>query len=423
MNVLIFNFILYFGYFLYSFRKNHYLTVHNAISLWFSIVALMGVVSVHTKVYQAVFGNIHIDDITPYVYCFLSFCFLVYPLRKLNFKNVVIENINKVDVQQFRKISYAPSLILLVYIIALIPDVILCLSMSDISDVYNEQRREGVDLFNHSGFVEKIFWIGRKCYNWFWAIFAFYSIYLINNNRIKDKKYYIFLFMVSVVPYFLSTISSGGRGGFIFFPIQIALVLLPLWSYLTNKTKMSIIKYALIAVGLFSIYIVSMTIARVSDSQSETPFTSIVRYFGEPYPNLGNNLYGHVKHYLMGRRMFPELFGFDNSGKTQYELFSIWYSYCGVATLNYKTIFGDFYIEFGTAISLLIIFSIGFIMNLYLKKGKLYFHQIPLYAYYMTLCSTAPLWFNQRNTGDLFVVLQLIIVSYIIKRFLYIKEL
>lgn len=422
MDILVINFLLYFLYFFYSFRKNRCLTVHNAISLWFSIVAFMGVVAVHTKVYQAVFGTIHINDISPYLYCFLSFLFLIYPLRKLNYKNIRIVKIEDVDVIRFRKISYIPFLILLVYIIAMIPDVILCLTMSDISDVYNEQRIEGVDLFNHSAFVDKIFWIGRKCYNWFWAVFAFYSIYWLDKKHPRNKRYFIFLFLISVVPYFLRTISTGGRGGFIFFPIQVVLVLLPLWAYLSKATKKSIAMYTLVAIGVFSIYIAAMTIARVSDSQSETPFTSIVRYFGEPYPNLGNNLFGHVKNYLMGRRMYPELFGFDNSNKTQYELFDIWQNYCGVATLNYKTIFGDFYIEFGTTISLIILFSIGFMMNLYLKKGILYFHQIPLYAYYMTLCSTAPLWFNQRNTGDLFVVLQLLIVSYLIKRTLYLKR-
>lgn len=423
MTVLIINFFLYLGYFLYNFRKNCYLTVHNAISLWFSIVAFMGVVAVHTKVYQAVFGNIHINDITPYIYCFLSFLFLVFPLRKLNYKNIRIINIEDVDVVRFCKVSYTPFFILLVYIVVMIPDVILCLTMSDISDVYNEQRMEGVDLFNHSAFIKKILWIGRKCYNWFWALFAFYSIYWINENRKSYKKYFILLFLVSVIPYFLRTISSGGRGGFVFFPIQVALVLLPLWSCLTKKTKKAIIKYILVFVALFSFYIAIMTIARVSDSQSETPFTSIVRYFGEAYPNLGNNLYGKVKNYLMGRRMYPELFGFDNSGNTQYELFAIWHNYCGVATLNYKTIFGDFYIEFGTTISLIILFTIGTLMNLYLNRGTLYFHQIPLYAYYMTMCSTAPLWFNQRHTGDLLVILQLMIVSYLIKKILYSKKL
>ena len=422
MEILLINFFLYFGYFLYNYHKEHYLTVHNAISLWFSIVAFMGVISVYTHVYQAVFGNIHINDIAPYLYCFLSFIFLVYPLRKLNFKNIRIANIESVNIDRFCRFSYFPFFVLLIYIIVMIPDVILCLSMNDISDVYNEQRMEGIDLFHHSAFIEMIFWIGRKFYNWFWALFAFFSIYCLNKKENKNKRYFILLFLLSVIPYFLRTISSGGRGGFIFFPIQVALVLLPLWGYLSNTTKKNIIKYSLVAGTLFAFYISLMTIARVADSQSETPLTSIVRYFGESYPNLGNNLYGQVKNYLMGRRMYPELFGFDNSGNTQYELFAYWQNYCGVATLNYKTIFGDFYIEFGTTITLLILFIIGSLMNFYLKKGILIFHQIPLYAYYMTMCSTAPLWFNQRNSGDLFVILQLMVVSYIIKKTLYIKQ-
>lgn len=421
MNILIVNFFLYFGYFLFSFRKCSYLTVHNAICLWFTIISLMGVIIVHTGIYQQVFGTIHINDITPYLYCFLSFLFLIFPLRKLNYKNIQILNLDRVKEQQFRKISWIPLLVLIVYIAALIPDVVVALTMDDMSVVYTEQRKEGLDIYNHTALVENIFWIGRKVYNWFWAIFAFYSIYCLNKKDVKARKYFVILLLAALIPYFLRTVVSGGRGGFIFFPIQVSFVLLPLWKTFTKETKRKILVSVLAFIGLVVFYVSIMTIARFSDASSETPAESIVRYFGEAYPNLGNNLYGQVKHYLMGRRMFPELFGFSNDGRTQYELFSDFQNYCGVAVLNYKTIFGDFYIEFGTTIALLIIFSMGFLMNLYLKRRILYFHQIPLYAYYMTLCSTAPLWFNLRNTGDLLVILQLLIVSYLIKHLLYSK--
>lgn len=422
MPVLVINFLLYFLYTLYGFKKCRYLTVHNAISAWFAVVSFMGIVAVYTEVYQAVFGKIHINDITPYLFCFLSFLFLIYPLRKLNCRNIELVNLDLVKEHRFKKMSYVPLLILLIYILALIPDVIVCLTMQDISDVYHEQRVEGTDLFNHSILVERIFWISRKVYNWFWAIFVFYSIYSLNNRNIKSKKYFIILFFSAIIPYFLRTIISGGRGGFIFFSIQIVLVLIPLWSILTTHTKKRVIFYSSIAVCIFALYISMMTIARFSESQSETPLTSIVRYFGEPFPNLGNNLYGHVKQHLMGRRMYPELFGFDLGNNTQYQLFAIWQHYSGVAVLNYKTIFGDFYLEFGTFYALLIIFSMGFLMNLYLSKHRLFFHQIPLYAYYVTICSTAPLWFNQKNTGDLLVVIQLLLISCLIKYYLLVKQ-
>lgn len=423
MTILAINFCLYLIYTIYGFCKCKYLTVHNAVSLWFTIIAFMGWITVRFNIYQAVFGVIHINEFEPYLYCYICFLFLILPLKKLNYKHITLCRFNDIKETKFKRYALIPIIVLLIYIISLIPDVIIALSTENISDVYYEQRVEGTNLYNHGVLVNLIFSIGRKFYNWFWAIFAFFSIYIINKNSHGKNQYYILLFLIALLPYFLRTIQSGGRGGFLFFSIQIAILILPLWSTLNKNFKKKILILSLSCIGLFMVYLVTMTIARVEISASETPLTSVLRYFGEPYPNLGNNLWGHIKNHLMGRRMFPELFGFDEtlSGLSQYEKFSLWQSYCGVAVLNYKTIFGDFYLEFGTIPAICIIATMGLLMNQYLKKKVLYFHQLPLYAYYITICSTAPLWFNQRNTGDILVVIQCLIVAYLIKRFLYEK--
>lgn len=415
MNVLLFNFSLYLFYTLWGFKKCPYLTVHNLISTWFSFISLMGVVTVYYGYYQAVFGELKVLELEPYLWCFLCFLFLMLPLRKLNYKNIQILEITSLSTNRFIKFTYFPFIVLLVYTIVYIPDVILALSMQDIADVYKNQRVGGEDLYNRGAFAQAIIWIGRKFYNWFWAILAFYSLYHLNKTKEKNK-YFLFLLIVAVAPYFLRTISTGGRGGFVFFSIQIVAVLLPLYYYLRPAFKKKIFLSIVIFLSVGWMYVISMTVARSQNSTYETPFTSILRYFGEPYPNLGNNIWGHVNNHLMGRRMFPELFGFSNSGNTQYENFGAWQSYSGIATLNYKTIFGDFYLEFGTLIAVSVIALIGLLMNFYLRKGKLYFHQIPLYAYYVTICSTAPLWFGQRNTGDLFVVVQLLFFGFVIKK-------
>lgn len=422
MNILLINFLLYLSYTLWGLKKCHYLTVHNMVSLWFTFISLMGLITVHLGIYQAVFGPIHIDDISPYLYCYICFIFLLLPLRKLNYKYIELRGLSQVKGDKFKKFSYFPLLVLLIYIIVLVPDVVIAFSMDNISDVYTELRKEGADLYQHGTAVNMALWIGRKFYNWFWAIFAFFAIYSLNKWNNNNKLYFIILFLSAVVPYFLRTIIAGGRGGFVFFSIQIMIVLLPIWPYLNNVLKKRILLFSSVFIGVVMVYLVAMTVARLEDSVSETPFTSVLRYFGEPYPNLGNNLWEHVRHHLMGRRMFPELFGFEKSELTQYENFALWQDYSGVAVLNYKTIFGDFYLEFGTLPAICIVACIGVLMNLYLKHRTLYFHQVPLYSYYVVLCSTAPLWFNLRNVGDLLVIIQLLIVGYVLKRYFLNKK-
>jgi len=425
MNVLIFNALLYIGYTLWGFKKCKSFSVHNAISCWFTFIAVMGVVSVHLKYYQMVFGQLHQLSYVPYILCFLSFIFLMLPLRKLNFSFVLIEDFpNKKN--QFVKFLYIPILFLFLYTIVYIPSVISAFSYNDMAEVYNAQRIDGDDLYNYSKLELLIISIGRKFFNWFFGIMVFFSIWHLNITKKNEKYYYLYIlmFLCSVAPYFLRTIATGGRGGFVFFSAKIIFVLLPLWAYLSKQFKKKLVHIAFVFLILGFIYAVSMTVARVSGSltSNETPFSSVIRYFGEPFPNLGNNLWGQVKSYLMGHRMYPELFGFDiDNTNSQYDNFNYWQSICGVPVLNYKTIYGDFYLEFGPIYALIIIASIGLLMNLYIKKRRLSFIQLPLYSFYIDICVTAPLWFSRRNIGDLLIIIQCLIISYIIKK-IFIKN-
>lgn len=416
MGVLTCNFCFYLVYTIHGFRKCPHLTVHNSLSLWFCFISLMGLISVYYEIYQAVFGNLHELSIVPYIFCFVCFLFLMYPLRKLNYKKIQITNIPFETDNKFNRLCYMPLFFLLLYTIVYVPSVILALAMDELSDVYTSQRIDGEELYEYSALSLTLIWIGRKCFNWFFAIFIFYSVWYLN----KGNKRFFFLclmFIAAVLPYFLKTIATGGRGGFIWFTAQVIIILIPLWPYFTNVFKKKIYVTGIVFVLFAASYTIAMTISRVSSSSSETPLTSIIRYFGEPFPNLGNVLWKHLKNHLMGRRMYPELFGFsDNAANTQYENFAFWESIAGVPMLNYKTIFGDFYVEFGTITTLIIIFVMGFLMSKYLEKGKLKFYKLPLYAIYLDICFTAPFWFNRRNTGDLLVIIQCLILTWGLKR-------
>lgn len=420
MDVLVTNFLAYLTYAIWGFKKCPYMTVHNALSVWFAFIAFMGVLSVWEGHYEMVFGNLKELSYVPYVLCFISFLFLVYPLRKLNYKNISLLNFPSLEDRRIYNILLIPLFFLILYTIVYIPSVVTALTMGDISEVYTAQRVEGDDLYKYNSVQLLAISIGRKFFNWFFGILIFYSLW--NLDRLKRGKKYrlilVLMFVSAVAPYFLRTIATGGRGGFVFFSAKIIFVLLPLWAYLSGNLRKNLLKFGTVILALGLVYSISMTIARLYSGDSvETPLSSIIRYFGEPFPNLGNNLWGEVKHYLMGHRMYPELFGYSQIAEnSQYDNFRLWSSICGVAVHNYKTMYGDFYLEFGPFWAMIIIATMGIMMNFYIKRKSLSFTQLPLFSYYVDICVTAPLWFNRRNTGDLLIVIQCLILSWFLSK-------
>lgn len=424
METLYFNLLLYTLYVIYGFYKCRRLTVHNGISLWFWFISLMGCISVEYGYYQSIYGSVHDIPKIPYILCFISFVFLVMPLKKLNKKEIQITGFPDGNNLTAYKYMIIPFIFLFIYTIIYIPSSIQALGAEDMAETYKSQRIDGADLYNYSPIELLFISIGQKVYNCCFGLVFFYSLYIYNNKKgyvyRRHRINLLLMIMCAAAPIFLRTISSGGRGAFIFFSAQIVFLILPFWYKLSSQLKRKIIRVAMVFLCLFLLYTIAMTISRLSDSKHETPLGSIVRYLGEPFPNLGNVLWGKVTNYLMGRRMFFELFGYSYSTQmTQYDFFSLFEFYCGVPVLNYKTIYGDFYLEFGPIWALIIICAMGILMNMYLKKDTLEFHKLPLYTYYITMCTTAPLWFAQRNLGNLLVILECLLLSYFIKKILY----
>lgn len=161
-----------------------------------------------------------------------------------------------------------------------------------------------------------------------------------------------------------------------------------------------------------------MTLYRTEGSTSETPLTQVLRYLGEPYPHLGNAFWNKVIVYPMGKRLFPfviEPSTIITSTKSLGEQHIIWESITGVPILNYKTLYGDFYVDFGPYIPFAVIFVYSLILKSFTSQGKVKFAAYPVLYYYIVWASTAPLWFSMRDWTGVKNLLASIILYYIIK--------
>ena len=162
-----------------------------------------------------------------------------------------------------------------------------------------------------------------------------------------------------------------------------------------------------------------MTLYRVEDSTTETPLTSVLRYLGEPYPHLGNVFWNKVLFYPMGTRLYPFIFEpatIISNANSLGDQHAAWEILTGVPILNYKTLYGDFYVDFGPYIPFIVIFIYALILKVFTKNGKVVFASYPILYYYIIMATAAPLWFNLRDWVGFKNLMAAIVAFFILKR-------
>ena len=178
------------------------------------------------------------------------------------------------------------------------------------------------------------------------------------------------------------------------------------------------LKYALyqvmagiIALGILYAWLISVARAEGTDKD---PLIGIYRYFGEPFLNLGHLFWGHVKAHPYGERLFDRITNPFPSDWTRHDIYMYWWSYTGVPNFNFKTIYGDFYIEFGWWEAIVIIVAIGMSFNYIFSHLKMTLATLPIFYFYLQICIFSFAGFTKHDMGFIY---QLLFI------FLYIKIL
>ena len=168
-------------------------------------------------------------------------------------------------------------------------------------------------------------------------------------------------------------------------------------------------------IGIIMVYSIVISFARLEDTSTETPFYSVIRYFGEAFPNLGNLFWGEVTRHPYGTRLFPYLFGLTYIEESVQDGYAFWQMFTGVPVLNFKTIYGDLYIEFGEFLPLVIVTFISLLFSLFLGKRNISFWKMALVYWYFDLILQGVFGFNKGGQGNLVVFMAVLIFSFIVK--------
>ena len=418
MNGLHLSMILHLVYTYVFWRKSKCLSIHNLISIWFSFIVVMGLITVETGIYQATHGSFVKFPFEPYIMEFVSFVIFMWPFRYLNEKNIVITDIirnsPKIDLI-IKGLIFLFSLYLIVCI-----QSAYYVSQQNLVDAYYSNHLDGASLYNYNNLQSKIIWICGTSYNIFLPLVLLYAIVGLSQNPKRNKmRFYFLCILICVACDFFASVSNGRRGNVFWFTVTMGLVFIPLWNMFSRRIQNIFKSCVPIIVTVFALYAVIMTIQRVEDSTTETPITTVMRYLGEPYPHLGNVFWEKVLFHPMGMRLYPFIVDPISMVKDSQSLRDshlIWESITGVPILNYKTLYGDFYVDFGKWLPFVLIFIYSFILYLFTKKRKISFWAYPILFYYINLAVNAPLWFSKRDwdgVKDLLFAIGIYLVGYI----------
>lgn len=425
MLVLTLNFFAYLIWFLASFLKaKRTFTVYNVSVLWITIIAFMGVYSVVNGQYGNIYWSNGIFYVKPYLYCFVSFFILLLPFRKWNSK---IE-IDQLSLLNEKKIFWLFRILLIIYSsLALVEVIGLLRALSSgrsLGELYMAYHEEGSSILGYTNIESKIIWLFNPLHDvFYWFVVVVSLLHLSKKKTHKLLCWWLIIltFAIDIILY----MTRAARGEFLYLALKIVLVIIVLRPYLSKTIRKSILKYSFYFIAFFAIYTIAVSISRFDESSStEGAQGSIIRYFGECFPNVSNQEWNKVLRHPMGTRMFPFVVGsiIGNNIESMADKQEFWEYFTGIPMLNFKTIYGDFYVEFGEYGALIAIIILSLIFIPFFRKGKLNLFSIPVWGVYIDIIVMSPLLFSYSGTAQFKKYIYCLLGSAFIYFYLYVNK-
>ncbi|QES89312.1 oligosaccharide repeat unit polymerase [Rhizosphaericola mali] len=388
MNLLLVNFLLYFFWFAYSYIKEKRISIYSTMILFYTIIAFLGIYIYKTGLYTKEFGNFSLSRITifPIILGFVSYFFLLYPLKKIKFDK---NGFNKL---KFNKRSSRFILLWIIYfsLYFILKLGELIISISTGLDSAYEHRHDGAStpLFNYNNPVlEKFSFLGDLFLNTTTPFVVGYAIIGIYQKKIKIN-YGLFLILLCFFPSLANSIAIGSRGAMFLIVFNFIFFISIFKPFITKQLSKRIKIFGISFLSLVATYSWVITSLRFSNAKGNKGFDSILRYFGESFPNFFLQIWDQVKYHPFGERLFPVIAPIKKtySHLTLDETTLFWQNKVDVPIYLFKTYYGDLYIEYGVIYGLLFAFLYFLLIFLYLKKVKLSLKNLLIPYLYFQVC-------------------------------------
>lgn len=413
MNILLFNFFLYAFWWVVTYYRERKITIYSVLVLLYTIVAFLGYLTVYNGVYFDVFGYKSVKklQLDPYLYALVSYILLFWPLKniKLDYRNLDVVFSKGVSIFIRFWIVYFT---LFTFLKLFEASASLALGLGE---VYDARHNEGEQLFAYDNILlNKFNGYGYFLLNATVPLIMSYVFIALKKGRISHS-YAMFLILLCFFPSILNAIAMGSRGGLFMTAFCFVFFISLFWNSIPKPFLYKVYIHAVLFVTLTIFYSWLITSDRVGTSNEG--LNSILRYFGESFPNLGFNFWGEVQHHPMGSRLFPNFFMVNETRfyTSTDESYQYWEFKTGVPVLNFKTYFGDLYIEFGTFYSLLFVIACSVLVKKYFDLKRVTVFNMSFLYYYYQLCVFAFAGFTKGGHYATFQLIIIIIVSLILK--------
>lgn len=412
MNILIINAFVYVCWLIYSIRKDRKITLYVLFVFLYTIFAICAIPAVISGIYTEELGNRNFDSIQiePYIYSFIVFFFLIFPFRHL--KRIDIDSYNIWENKKISCFINVWSCFYVFFTVLKMPEMIATLK-TGLGEAYYARHMESEVLFSYSGILGDL----NTRLTWFLPltvpIVMFYSFAGYIKGYVKKSKS-IFLMTISFLPAFFMSIANGSRGSLFMDMFCLAFYIITFWPKFNKRDRRTIFIFSITSLIIVLFYAIGISLER-ADIKGANAFDGIIRYFGEPFPNLGTDIWNHVEKHPFGDRLFPNFTNFHLNGFTPYDLTMYWGQSTGVKVWCFKTLFGDMYIEYGTLLGLLIPIFVSLAFNMFVKTKKFTILTIPLIYFYFQICVFSFDGFFYKGSAGMSKMIYLIFIMLFLK--------
>lgn len=402
MQILIINFLMYASWFAWNIAHEKKITVYSFLILFYTSIALLGIITILNGIYYDTFGFYSLEklELTPYLLAFITYLILLFPLRGIKCN---VQSINIIFTQKTNKYVFIWSVVYTLYSILKLVEATISISRG-LAATYDARHNDGITLFQYNPFLSKV---NGYCSFFQDATVPFIMVYALLgvSKKVVSKKKVVFLIVLSFFPSIFEGIGMGTRGGLFMTFFCFMFFIFLFYESLPKHFVVKILQIGLLFVFIVLLYSWLITIDRVGESSG---FDSILRYFGEAFPNLGFTVWNNATYHPMGERFFPEFFAPEIASLSTNDAYDFWLYRTNVSVLNFKTYYGDLYVEFGELGGIAFALFISIPFYIYLKKASINIYNIAYVYFYYQLCVFAFAGFTKTGWHSIF---QLVIIT------------
>lgn len=390
MQVLIFNALLYIITAAFFFKKDRHFTIRTLIFLLYSIFAIAGIYTICDGTFYSTFGNYSLSklNIIPYLGNYLLILMMTLSIGNIG-QTALRNKVFFVDNKIINLIEIFVIIISLVYVVMLFV-VASILSSYDLGEIYQAA---------HDGDLIIPFpaqWMNIAYYRTMQILDILYPvIYLIEFMKLSSGKKMtrsMMIVLLILIPRIMGCAIMANRGGIIFNTASFVFFMIFFWNRLPGRVKLYFKTGSAWFVALIVFYLAAISISRLGDDEKEAG-NSVLRYFGEAFPNLGLRVWEVSDHYLMGMRTFPTVYSlFEpipnvvSNAEGNGVKHIIFENISGFPIINFKTFYGDLYCEWGPILPFIIIGIYLFIIKSFKKMlSNSVFSLLMSYSVYMAI--------------------------------------